>query len=374
MISIVIILPGCRLSAANMFVDKDRAIVIFILPLVVCLSCIYSLEMSQSGNTASESLTDSDETLLAMQNRIRELEKEKRKQEKEARVKELQAKIAELEREVCTSDGKHTDASGGEERESEGHSRPQSTTVEDLRRDRRLSRAASQRLKKLGLETSDSDSDDELDTCASLRGKKIRKSRRVRSGITDQVSDYCLNKQRWPQSALQYSYACKNVSFNNLEFPLFVAGEVEIISSSKISSDEKKGRLALLKLLSYKCIKYNWNVLRDCYAAWVHQIEQCFKTWKDDPTMVVSHILEESNISQGNPPAKFREQSKNHNQMVPLIHGSFQIITEISADCQTLMKLSLMVKLETYSTFVLLVGKKIRQNRSILSVHQPALI
>ena len=94
MISIVIILPGCRLSAANMFVDKDRAIVIFILPLVVCLSCIYSLEMSQSGNTASESFTDSDETLLAMQNRIRELEKEKRKQEKEARVKELQAKIA----------------------------------------------------------------------------------------------------------------------------------------------------------------------------------------------------------------------------------------------------------------------------------------
>jgi hypothetical protein len=35
----------------------------------------------------------------------------------------------------------------------------------------------------------------------------------------------------WPQSKLQYEYAGSNVKFDELQFNLFVAGELEIISN-----------------------------------------------------------------------------------------------------------------------------------------------
>ena len=40
-------------------------------------------------------------------------------------------------------------------------------------------------------------------------------------------------KQLWPQSKLQYEYAGSNMSFEDLEFKLFVTGELGIISGDK---------------------------------------------------------------------------------------------------------------------------------------------
>jgi hypothetical protein len=56
-----------------------------------------------------------------------------------------------------------------------------------------------------------------------------------------------VNPQIWPQTNLQYEYVSKGVTFQQLDFKLFVAGELEIISSKNIGDKEKKARVALLK-------------------------------------------------------------------------------------------------------------------------------
>jgi hypothetical protein len=44
----------------------------------------------------------------------------------------------------------------------------------------------------------------------------------------------------WPQSKRQYEYAGSNVKFDELQFNLFVAGELEIISNKKIDEIENR--------------------------------------------------------------------------------------------------------------------------------------
>ena len=51
----------------------------------------------------------------------------------------------------------------------------------------------------------------------------------------------------WPQSVLQYEFVSKEVKFKELSFNLFVAGELEIISSGLIPDSEAKSRLEILK-------------------------------------------------------------------------------------------------------------------------------
>ena len=50
--------------------------------------------------------------------------------------------------------------------------------------------------------------------------------------IVAKASDDVQNPQTWPQTALQYEYINKSVAFQDL----FVAGELEIISSCKIKT------------------------------------------------------------------------------------------------------------------------------------------
>jgi hypothetical protein len=51
------------------------------------------------------------------------------------------------------------------------------------------------------------------------------------------------------------------MSFENLEFNLLVAGELEIISGKNISDKEKKGRIKLLKKISYFYEFYDTKVM-----------------------------------------------------------------------------------------------------------------
>jgi len=63
------------------------------------------------------------------------------------------------------------------------------------------------------------------------------------------ATDHVVNPQIWPQTNLQYEYVSKGVTFQQLDFKLFVAGELEIISSKNIGDKEKKARVALLKII-----------------------------------------------------------------------------------------------------------------------------
>ena len=50
---------------------------------------------------------------------------------------------------------------------------------------------------------------------------------------------------------------------------MFVAGELEIVLSRRISASEKLGRLKLLKKIMYFSNIYEWHALLKFYAAWV---------------------------------------------------------------------------------------------------------
>jgi hypothetical protein len=63
-----------------------------------------------------------------------------------------------------------------------------------------------------------------------------------------------LKKQLWPQSKLQFEYAGSKINF--------VAGELEMLSSSKISEIEIIGRTKLLKRIAYFTDWYEWKGLK----------------------------------------------------------------------------------------------------------------
>ena len=51
-------------------------------------------------------------------------------------------------------------------------------------------------------------------------------------------------------------------SFSELDFRLFVAAELEIVTSAKTSEAEKTGRVHLLKQLAYLCGRYSFESLK----------------------------------------------------------------------------------------------------------------
>ena len=52
--------------------------------------------------------------------------------------------------------------------------------------------------------------------------------------------------QKWPQSLLQFEYVNTHVKFDEIDFKLFVAGELESISDPELATTERS-RLTLLK-------------------------------------------------------------------------------------------------------------------------------
>ena len=67
----------------------------------------------------------------------------------------------------------------------------------------------------------------------------MQKNKKKKSGINAKASDRAKSPQKWPHSHLQFEHVNKQVKFDELNFQLFIAGELEIISDSDISSAEK---------------------------------------------------------------------------------------------------------------------------------------
>lgn len=128
---------------------------------------------------------------------------------------------------------------------------------------------------------------------SSPKARLSRKSnRKVKtSGMVKKACDDVVNPQIWPHSMLQYEYVNRNTKFQDLDFRLFVAGELEIITSSKIKQSEKSARIAFLKKIVYYSGIYQWKALLDFYAAFLRQIETGQKTWKDDSVYLEVPLL-----------------------------------------------------------------------------------
>ena len=226
---------------------------------------------------------DDDVPLAEIKKRIAELEKVKQARSR----KYLEDKLARLEREdgivYAREDEKHVESA---------------TTVKDLRQNKSLRRQVKGRLAKLGIESSDSSSEDTVLSDAASGEARSKKKRATKSGIQSAISENCIYTQRWAHCFLQYPYASTTTQFNEIGFSLFVAGELEIISSKYINKEERLGRIELLKLLAYKCEKCEWPVVRKAYASWLQQIEIGNKSWTDDPSPVISLVIEDHILSK----------------------------------------------------------------------------
>ena len=171
-----------------------------------------------------------------------------------------------------------------------------------LRKDKKLRQKARKELKFLAL-LSDSDADGSdgsssgsyfdsgSDTANSESKKKKKKYKAKKSGINAKASDRVKHPQKWPHSHLQFEFVNKQVKYDELDFKLFVAGELEIISDPELSSSERLGRLTLLKKIVYYYSTYEFKGLKAFYAAWVREIELGKKSWSDDSAQIETAIL-----------------------------------------------------------------------------------
>ena len=96
------------------------------------------------------------------------------------------------------------------------------------------------------------------------------------------------------------------MKFEDLDYRLFIAGELEVISESSISSLERQGRINLLKKIVYYTGTYNIKGLKAFYAAWLREIELGKKTWLDDPTQIETAIL--TKYLKSNKPTTFQSK------------------------------------------------------------------
>ena len=118
----------------------------------------------------------------------------------------------------------------------------------------------------------------------------------------------------WPQSKLQFEYAGSKNNFDDLEFNLFVAGELEIMSPSKISEVEIIGRTKLLKRIAYFTELYEWKGLKKLYAHIIRQIENGLADWSKDFGEVETPLLikyVKNDVKGRKSGDKFSEYKKN---------------------------------------------------------------
>lgn len=100
------------------------------------------------------------------------------------------------------------------------------------------------------------------------------------SGINARAADMVVNPQVWPHVALQGEYLSQSLKFSELTYRLFVAGEMEIISSPQTPEVEREGRSALVKKLSYLLQGANtWPMLRNVYTSIMTKIEMNIFQW-----------------------------------------------------------------------------------------------
>jgi hypothetical protein len=74
----------------------------------------------------------------------------------------------------------------------------------------------------------------------------------------------------------------KDISFGELNFRQYVAGELEIILEGDIPQSEKVGRLRLMKKLAYLLGGYEWRQVREVYGYVNTRIQRGMLDWRDN--------------------------------------------------------------------------------------------
>lgn len=145
----------------------------------------------------------------------------------------------------------------------------------------------------------ESDTDSEEETTSNKRGKK-----KLKSGMNAKPSDTVKHPQVWPHCFLEFEYVNKPLSYKELEFRHFVAGELEIFTSKAMKECDARDRLEHLKQVVYWEGVYEWDSILDVHAAKLRLIEMGKKTWADDFTRLENQMLQGAHKSRFRPEGK----------------------------------------------------------------------
>ena len=99
-----------------------------------------------------------------------------------------------------------------------------------------------------------------------------------KSGIVAKASDKVINPQNWPHHFLENDSFAKGLDFDNLNFELFLAGELEIILRCEWE-EERDARLMFLRQLCYMKDVSSWEEVKFTYTVVLGRIEKGRLDW-----------------------------------------------------------------------------------------------
>lgn len=136
-----------------------------------------------------------------------------------------------------------------------------------------------------------SSSSSEVSQTSGATATRRKKGKKLKSGLKIKADDDVITQVLGPDAFLQFQYVSSSPRYNELTFPLFVAGELEIISSNRVSIAESQAWLNLLRILAYEANRYSMEVIREWHRAFMHSIEMGWADWSQDPYTTGQAIL-----------------------------------------------------------------------------------
>ena len=154
---------------------------------------------------------------------------------------------------------------------------------------------ADAQIQKLGLSDSSSGSDDTADDgdANDHRRERAKQGKKLRSGMTAKLTSKVLHPQIWPHSKLSFTYASKEVTYDNLTLAEFAAGYASILCLPKLSATERMARIEHFATLMHLATQFPWPSVRSLHAAVLFEIECGRLRWGDS----FSHL--EERLSHG---------------------------------------------------------------------------
>jgi hypothetical protein len=149
---------------------------------------------------------------------------------------------------------------------------PSNLGLSDLRKLTELQGTVDSRMKLLGWQAAAA-----LEPLTeSIKGKS-----KPSSGRAAKPESYIVKEIIWPHSAIEVQYTGSTFSYEQLDFPLLAAGEINIVLDPKVSSEERGGRLQLLKAIAYYSRNRSWSEVKNLHNAVLTQIEQNHRSWEN---------------------------------------------------------------------------------------------
>ena len=177
-------------------------------------------------------------------------------------------------------------------------------TLPELRAMEDLRERVEQRVDLLGLVDSESEDSDTASSpgrrtataqAASAPSARASTSGKLKSGKEAKLTSTVLFPQMWPHSFLCLTRAQREVKYEDLTLPEFVAGYTQILQSQDISPHESAARLPHLVSLMYFAQQFTWPAVLNFHGAVLLEIERGLLKWGD------SFFHLESRTLYGNP-------------------------------------------------------------------------